>query len=130
MKSVRPKFWFVLFKTVGTLTAGLVDVGTLRLICLSLEHPDYPVDVKTLRANPLCEVGIAVIAATAFALPSIPVGDNNHALLHMWLLLNFVDSAEKNGAFSKILASSLFSLFEPISCCMQQPPIRNSGVLW
>ena len=64
-------------------------------------HPDYPIDVKTLRANPLCEVGIAVIAATAFALPSIPGEDNHHALLHIWLLLNFVDSAEKNGAFSK-----------------------------
>ena len=74
--------------------------------------------MKTLRANPLCEVGIAVIAATAFALPSIPGEDNHHALLHIWLLLNFVDSAEKNGAFSKILASSLFSY----------PCIRNSGV--
>ena len=102
MKPVRPKFWFVLFKTVGTLTAGLVDVGTLIFLnLLELEHPDYPIDVKTLRANPLCEVGIAVIAATAFALPSIPGEDNHHALLHIWLLLNSACSAEKNGAFSK-----------------------------
>ena len=92
MKPVRPKFWFVLFKTVGTLTAGLVDVGTLIFLnLLELDHPDYPIDVKTLRANPLCEVGIAVIAATAFALPSIPGEDNHHALLHIWLLLNSAD---------------------------------------
>ena len=45
-------------------------------------HDDYetnhhhPNDMKTLRANPLSEVGIAVIAAAAFSLFPIPGKDS------------------------------------------------------
>ena len=80
----------------------------LNINLLELEHPDYPIDVKTLRANPLCEVSNTVIAATAFALPSIPGEDNLHASLHIWLLLNFVDSAEKMVLSLKFLLAVFF----------------------
>ena len=36
----------------------------------------HPNDMKTLRANPLSEVGIAVIAAAAFSLFPVPGKDN------------------------------------------------------